>query len=639
MSRVPENESQPYVNAWEDAIGRGFGRSHALPPLEKFCEIAAAWEQSKVAGLLHAGAKKPPLWVMGLTLFGRLLSHEPGLASSCQADVKRVCDDLNEPHVIVRLLLRAVLTDQAEERPKAEQSAWKELVLHGASPFGNDDWSRDRLETWLNAAADSRRRGKYYRILFPTAREDSPSEERGQLVWAEITVCPSFDRDASQSRLLLAPWTFFRPSSESDSHGKKVSWEKLCNDFPKAMGHICQSPPEDYLLALQPFGPEDLPLGLLLERLGWSTALAPDALEIGGPSLGVAVALAALAAATNRRVRPVVATGMIDRDGKVVKVGYIAQKLRAWEGSWANLADAPLFLYPRDNHEKDEDDDKDENDKKDKIRSQPAALQLSVDDRYRLLIWLRSLNNLKPTAERDFFTDGFDGYRTWVLNRQWPGPPTGDLGEQCKDLSPILAALYSRITEWTPDAATAAWQQEARPDSDRGSADEPWLYKITAWFDEKPRELALEVFRRLAETWRSRIELQPGQCYHDPVVLCVRAADLLGDGELPPRLARAVRMSCENWPGPTASLPSAEDFATALRQREGKIVLIVYDLKSLDLWEKIDDARGRLMRTLHGVAAGRDVCRQHVVLVFSDLHHQKWFEKECPPAATAAAAG
>src|SRR5947209_209123 len=108
MSRIPEHESRPYVEAWADAIGYGFGRGPALPPLDKFCETAAR-DPSKVAALLHAGAEKPPLWVMGLTLFGRHLSYEPGLASSCLGDVTAVCRNLRAqaPPTIVRLLLRA----------------------------------------------------------------------------------------------------------------------------------------------------------------------------------------------------------------------------------------------------------------------------------------------------------------------------------------------------------------------------------------------------------------------------------------------------------------------------------------------------------------------------------------------------
>jgi len=401
-----------------------------------------------------------------------------------------------------------------------------------------------------------------HRILFPTHFQG-----KGYLVWAEVTVYPAPAGTTSHT-LEVAPDTFYLPV------GKE--WHSTRQNLPSTLRALCLqlNPPLAFVLRLLPLGPDDLEhdgsnRSDLLDRQWAAWLLSNPTLEVEGPSLGLAVALAAWAASEDRTVKPVVATGVVlHPTGDIAGVGAVPEKLRAF-GYYRDLAPphlCPIGIFPDVNR-----------------YEKPADVAELLDD-VHLLWWYRfSPEHNDPNR---LLTDGFDDYR----RRREP----------------------ARVSPQVP--------QPLRENA--ANLETPSRHPLVARFNDRPDELAGEVLQQLdARLGTSKKPESARPIRIDvPIEGLARTGRPRPDG-FPRALAEALQ---EKYGGLRLTVA---DVASALRH-EGKLALVVHDEPSGKLWTREEETLNqrvewfRLLWRLGGKTSPADHWKQqHIFAVFSDRHH------------------
>ncbi len=159
-------------------------------------------------------------------------------------------------------------------------------------------------------------------MVFPVVERDV----YGRLLWVEVTVVP-LDRlkkvipNSEWPSLFALPWSSFIPDASDPS------FRDLVDRLPKALGAPVKNSAEElvYCVSLDRLDQSDVHNApdKLLE-------LSPTGLEFEGPSLGLAVLLSAWAARRRLTLRPIIATGGVDPEGKrITEIAGITQKLEA----------------------------------------------------------------------------------------------------------------------------------------------------------------------------------------------------------------------------------------------------------------------------------------------------------------------
>jgi hypothetical protein len=495
-------------------------------------------------------------------------------------------------------------------------------------------------ENFLGLALDEKENWRS-RALFPTYQQGIP--DHGQIVWADVHAIPAqtAKKPLGGNAVLIAPWSrYVARLKDPESDASETDFSHLQQDIVAALRTIEQGRESTefdpgkflYLIDLVPISVTDLttshfqPAELL-------SRLTPQSHSIGGPSLGLAIALAAWAAHRRRSLAPLVATGSIDRKGIVGVVGGIPQKARAF---LEFTGDRPFpFLVPVASSDSDKRSLMELRNLRKRYVSQ-QSLTLFIDDR--------------------LLTDGFDHYRKMIgmdldvkdrsrspltpleVNAEDSSDETGfsrsDEIELNAAADQIVAGLKSEFTDPLPSGESIA--------------------TFTVPFNEEPKLAAFALAGRIIsdEWWKA----QQGRWGHLPVVLPIDLVALitgsrasLGFGRpltsnnLPGRLADAIPDELKPKP---PSLPIGEDtFANALRN-SGKLILLVYDVKSLDLWKRIHDDSTRYLKTLsllrflatdpqQGDLFWR---RQRIIPICSDWHHrQLWLGEESSQKSSTAA--
>jgi len=181
-----------------------------------------------------------------------------------------------------------------------------------------------------------------YRILFPVASPGS-----GYVVWARVSAVLKDALDDSFPPVVVAPSTFFEPINDD-----KRSFEDLQRDLPNALRTFGLEGKATvdcvYVVELIPvraadFSRDDAVANRVLAEL------TPPALQVSGPSLGLAVSLAAWAAAERLSVAPVIASGMIDGNGTVLPVDLVPDKLKGALKFRSDIDPACKILLPAGN--------------------------------------------------------------------------------------------------------------------------------------------------------------------------------------------------------------------------------------------------------------------------------------------------
>jgi hypothetical protein len=479
------------------------------------------------------------------------------------------------------------------------------------------DLARDESKSWRS------------RVLFPTYVKNVPDE--GQLVWADVrAITVDFPtatatatatlKEFSGRAVLIAPWSRYMPlrvEEESTSTSKtRKHFEDLQNSLVGALESLPPGPDAPgvdpgkylYLIELRALAPLDIPgqtadPDLLLARL------TPESFEIGGPSLGLAVALTAWAGQRRRSLVPLIATGTIDAQGVVGPVGGISQKAIAVR----DFAGGSIpFLTP-------------------------ALTPIESRQLENLGVRVSSGEKLSAFVHNDYLTDGFDGFRDLIglgtVSESVLKPldvvpddgaaPTGysqsDRTELELTAKHLLTILKSRPVESPPHHES--------------------FFVFTVPFDEEPGEAALALTGCITgdEWWRSK----KGEWGELPVVLPIHLALLgkdskssanhshtLTSSNLPERVAAAIPRELKPR---NPLLRITEGHIENALKSPGKLILVVYDARSLVLWPRIQEDPERYTANL-GVlrslatdpgAANLRWKPQCMIAVCSDYHHEQ----------------
>ncbi len=141
------------------------------------------------------------------------------------------------------------------------------------------------------------------------------------------------------------------------------------------------------------------------------------------------------------------------------------------------------------------------------------------------------------------------------------------------------------------------------------------------------------IFAALARLWLAR---KPDLWFDDPVLICASVEELLsasrtwpGIQELPRQLAEVVAkgsLKPQLASGSGFRTPDRDAFRDALC-RPNKLLLLVYDRQSKELWSRRGDTWRPLLGCLRALQEGAQTGdsyrweQQHLLMVFSDLHH------------------
>jgi hypothetical protein len=329
--------------------------------------------------------------------------------------------------------------------------------------------------------------------------------------------------------------------------------------------------------------------------------------------LGIAVA--AWAAARKLALRPIIASGEIAPArtcaDQIKRVGGLPQKRAAVESFLAARTDAQdwCVLLPQENF------------------FLFSTTQEPV-----------TISRLADVCRDQYLTDGFDEYRQKVARL------AGDRTHPWAELSTGAATAdansvrHEHRAQETPSSAEATYGHEDLDNANKVAEEalsvltssQGGFRTVCVPFDADPRPFALHVARKISDQWWRK---QPAErLFSLPVVLPMAWGDLTGEGDsdlfwsgLPTRLAQW----CQRQYG--VHYPDANAIDVALR-RPRKLLLIVYDQPSSELWRRVvepENSYDECASLVRQLAAGHGAyAPQMAWVICSDLHHQMKLDGE-----------
>jgi hypothetical protein len=431
--------------------------------------------------------------------------------------------------------------------------------------------------------------------------------DAGACVWLTVT---AFRPEGQNAELALADWSFFAVAEDEDfrqlRENLRPALRTLLGDDAEEWAAVERT---SFLVELSPLRPGDLDPDWgsrspeARERLLLKTwELAPSLLEPHGPSLGLPLGLAAAAARCGRSACSVLATGTLDRSGRVSSVGGLAGKAQAIRNLRAHPAALRRHRYclvPECNRDTVLDDH---------LRDVP------LDN-------VQGVCCLADGVKFSHFTDGFDDFRSYLFRLSEPRPAAADPWRQAGYEPRDAEAIVAREREWLE--WLASWLRgAARPEPPTGR-----LCLLPVPFGADPTALAQHLERELSGVLA---EVAGGLHAADlPVVVRARLSELFDleqpcVEDVPKNLLKLIHE--RSAPDACEGLHVGNALAT-----KGKIILVLHDVGSRALWAKENELvsvpnspRFRITGILNNLALGArpDWEPQVVVLVCSDLHHQ-----------------
>jgi hypothetical protein len=313
--------------------------------------------------------------ITGLNWLGSQFQKHPGLVARCAEHSKfdvlcRTADPEDQPAAVLERLRRRAMSsllldgDPGGYLEQLAQPADKELPQLG-------DWLRTAIR---------------HRVLVPVVTDGGP-----RLCWAEVTVGEAPPRLDSVD---LAPWTFHWPS-----HGQgEGAWEGMRERLRGLVREKHLNRTLSYLISFQPLSDADFDgIDEMVRKRAAFRHLCP--MKVRGHSCGLAILVAAKAAAAERALRRVMATGEVaaseDGEIKVYWVGGLDKKAEVFEQFRRDRGLADYFIHPLEGLEG---------------RGQR-------EDDWRFVPFSKFNERLK-----DLLTDGLDDYRTHLLRQLPIGP-------------------------------------------------------------------------------------------------------------------------------------------------------------------------------------------------------------------------
>lgn len=459
----------------------------------------------------------------------------------------------------------------------------------------------NRVHTWLDQTSG------VYRVFLPVTHPGG-SFPVGAMIVVRISAITIAEGDRPKDGIVVAPWSFFLPSG--DSHFSKL--REALKSVLRSLNYDKSSPLEQltFVLDLCPLSPADIgpPESGMSNDVHTSELwpLMPSSLEVSGPSMGVAIGLAAWAASSQRLLRPVIATGSLDAIGKVGEIGGLEEKTMAALALAQLIPGRCSFVYPRDNAQ---------------------SLTQDQRNRFRRVEACDKFEKLLKDPH-NFLTDGFDDWRNFVGLEPSKQDKTG-FGQSAfstalKGKAPKPSVHHPGETDWasltivTSDDLPAVRCEGAVSELATQLSDtitkspKGGLCYLTLPFQNDPTTPAGIVFEELVrKVWATKDRATlPDELVVVPINLA--------DAELSALTAPESALACALRTRFSLQIEEAA-FSNAAGQ-PGKLALVVHDNPSnaASCWveERFEPQR-------HLIAQLKELAKtQWVIAICSDYHHE-----------------
>jgi hypothetical protein len=428
-----------------------------------------------------------------------------------------------------------------------------------------------------------------YTLLFPAVPVEESSgtvpEDEARILAARVTVLDP-ELTARLPRLVLAPWSALLLEGRwlgELRKGLQLLAESAVPEWSELFG------PGRFLLEL---APSPAP-GVSGRR---PHLVQPPALAVTGDSLGLAVALAARAAARQRPLRRMIVTGAIASQ-HVKEVGSVRHKFAAAR-AYADLDPdrSWLFLVPEE--------------------GSPHLDDGGGIEVRRIGTWEDLVRQ-----EYDLLGDGFESYRRAVASTRLPALRVEEEGSGSDAPDSFLQVevdAFDQTADEVFEALLSAGPRVSPP-------------VVCLPFDNDPAPVARRLVQRLVE----RINACPGPAPADLAVpllfplarLTIRpeAASLVFD-----QVQNTLHAGLREWGGADGTGSSggaegvpAEMLRNAVRGWPAKLLLVVYSPRSTAI--ALERERPRL-EVLAQFQTGAGTVPPRLLWLASDFHHQRWME-------------
>jgi hypothetical protein len=473
---------------------------------------------------------------------------------------------------------------------------------HDAAAQSPMDETLTRLDS-LRKCLDFRRRVEDDRVgttqlLLPVVRrlEDGSLIEPAGLVKLTVDALAGGDGGAS---VILAPWSFF-----------EINWEKTGDVqtklLPALQTRFAAAADHRFVVSLSPLRYEDFSTPPSTFSTPPSTAdkqwaawtLTPGSFVVEGPSLGLPLAVGASASHAGQILERGIATGKIDEWGAVgsvfgslsAKVIALAAFLRAQSGTnlrWQIFAE--------------------------KIRDKDELKDLLKEEKVSPNYF--SVHGAKMLTDGEIWTNATDGFSQHRRRCETNDPLAGEFSNTLCRTS-YAASLddsdtggndrLKKLADWLSDnpplPRNPVWSRSGG------------LITLPVRFNNDPSEMARHLEFQFCELREGFLRKSDANC---PALIRISVAELFtgnDQGGLAGVLSRIVNGDNNAFP---ECLPG--HITNALR-KPGKLILVLHDVKSDDLWDNRPtwESRSALLKPLFEACAN-----QTILVVCSDIHHEE----------------
>ncbi len=476
---------------------------------------------------------------------------------------------------------------------------------HDAAAESPMDETLSRFHS-LRECLDFRRRVERDRVgttqlLLPVVRmlEDRTLFEERGLVRLTVDAIPGGDCDPS---VILAPWSFFEINWErtGDVKTKEKTGDVKTNLLPALQTRFEAAASHSLVVSLSPLRWDAFSLPESRAEKPWAAwKLTPGSFVVEGPSLGLPLAIGASASRAGQIPERGIATGTIDKVGAVgsvfssslyAKASAMADFLKAQ--SRANL---PWHIFVAKN---------------DKGVLENLLKQENVSPDYF------SVHGAEKLADKEIWEHVTDGFSQHRRRCETNDPLAGKFSNTLCRTSYAPSLDDSSTDENDPLKKLAYWLCDKPTLSDT-----PWgsqrgrLISLPVRFDkEDPSEMGHHLefqFCQLGEGFLRKSDA------NRPALIRISVAELFtgnDQGGLAAVLSRIVNGDNNAFP---ECLPG--HITNALR-KPGKLILVLHDVKSDDLWDNRPtwESRSVLLKPLFEACAN-----QTILFVCSDIHHEE----------------